>query len=88
VTEFGAASLTRIVTVTVALPPLFEAVTVYVVADEVAVGVPEISPVEVSKAKPDGSVGVIDQEVTVPPLELGDAVDIVASFAKERKLGL
>ena len=80
--------MTRIVTVTVALPPLFEAVTVYVVADEVAVGVPEIAPDEVSNDKPDGSVGLIDQDVTVPPVEVGVAVDIVASFAKERKLGL
>ena len=80
--------MTRIVTVTVALPPLFEAVTVYVVADEVAVGVPEIAPVEASIDKPDGSVGDIDQEITVPPLELGVAVVMAESFVKVRKLGL
>ena len=35
------------------------------------VGVPEISPVAVSSERPVGRAGVIDQEVTVPPLEVG-----------------
>ena len=84
----GAASLTRIVTVVVALPPLLEAVTEYVVVEETAAGVPEIAPVDVSNDKPVGSEGVIDHEVTVPPVEVGVAVDMVESFANERKLGL
>jgi hypothetical protein len=84
----GAASLTRIVTVVVALPPLLEAVTVYVVAEETADGVPEISPLEVSRDRPAGSVGEIDHEVTVPPLELGEAAVIAEPFVNVRKLGL
>jgi hypothetical protein len=39
--------LTRIVTVAVAPPPELVAVTVYVIAVDVRVGVPEIAPVEV-----------------------------------------
>jgi len=72
--------LTRIVTVAVALPPLFVAVTVYVVAEETAVGVPEISPLEVSKDKPAERTGEIDQEITVPPLDVGVAAVIDESF--------
>ena len=37
------------------------------VADEVAVGVPEISPVDVSKVRPAGSAGEIEYAVTLPP---------------------
>jgi|TARA_B100001094_G_scaffold48464_1_gene43844 hypothetical protein len=80
--------LTKIVTVAVALPPLLEAVTVYVVAEETADGVPEISPLEVSRDRPAGSVGEIDHEVTVPPLELGEAAVIAEPFVNVRKLGL
>ena len=35
------------------------------------VGVPLISPVEVSKFRPSGRVGSIDQVTTVPPVSVG-----------------
>jgi hypothetical protein len=47
-----------------------------------------MAPVEVSKDKPAGSVGVIDQEVTVPPLEVGVTVVIATPFVKTEELGL
>ena len=81
-TDDGAASLTMIVTVAVALPPELDAVTVYVVTLAVAVGVPEIAPVEVEKERPAGTAGEIDQDVTAPPLEVGVAVVIAESFVK------
>lgn len=80
--------MTRIVTVAVALPPLFVPVTVNVLAAEIAVGVPEIAPVDESNNNPDGNEGEIDHEVTVPPVDVGVAVVMVKLFAKERKLGL
>lgn len=59
------------------LPPVLVAVTVYVADDVTAVGVPEIVPVDVSKDRPAGSVGEMDQEMTVPPKEEGVA-DVIA----------
>ncbi len=76
------------VTVPDALPPELMAVTVYVTADDTTVGVPEISPVEVSNTRPDGSVVDIVQDTTVPPLEVGVAAVIVESLVSVRKLGL
>ena len=74
--------MTIMVMVVVALPPVLVAVTVYVAEDDTAVGVPEIAPVDVEKDKPAGSVGVIDHDVTVPPLEVGVSVVIAVSFVK------
>ena len=74
--------------VAVALPPVLVAVTVYEVEDEVAVGVPEIAPVDVEKERPAGSVGEIDQEVTVPPLEVGVAVVMAVPLLRENGLPL
>tara|TARA_B100000674_G_scaffold301441_1_gene250260 strand:- start:6282 stop:6728 length:447 start_codon:yes stop_codon:yes gene_type:complete len=55
----------------------------------VTVGVPEIVPVELSIDRPAGSVGVIDQESTVPPVpEDGVAAVIAESFASVMKVGL
>jgi len=59
-----------------------------VVAEVMAVGVPLIAPVEVSKERPAGSVAEIDHDVTVPPLEVGVTVVIAESFVKERVLGV
>ena len=59
------------VIVTVPLPPLFVAVTVYVVRGETAVGVPLSSPFVVSKTNPDGRVGLIDQLATGSPCAVG-----------------
>ena len=72
----------------VELPPVLVAVTVYVTAEEVAVGVPEITPVDASSERPAGSVAEIDHDVTVPPLDVGVAVTIGVSFVNVRKLGL
>ena len=74
--------MTVISTVVVALPPVLVAVTVYVAVEVIAVGVPLISPVEVSKARPAGSDGEIDQDMTVPPLEVGVAAVIAESLVK------
>ena len=74
--------------VAVALPPVLVAVTVYEVEDEVDVGVPEIAPVDVEKERPAGSVGEIDQEVTVPSLEVGVAVVMVVPLLRENGLPL
>tara|TARA_Y100000287_G_C14015107_1_gene254097 strand:- start:317 stop:550 length:234 start_codon:yes stop_codon:yes gene_type:complete len=76
------------VTVAVALPPALEAVTVYDVEDDTAVGVPPIAPVEVSKDRPAGSDGEIDQEVGVPPLAVGVTVVIATPFVRIDELGL
>ena len=73
-------SLTVMSTVVVALPPVLVAVTVYVAVEVIAVGVPEMTPVEVSSDKPAGSVGDTAQEMTVPPFEVGVAAVIAESF--------
>ena len=86
--EDGASSYTTIVTVVVALPPVLLAVMVKVVALVTAVGVPEIAPVEVEKERPAGRVAEIDQEVTVPPLEVGVTVFMAVFLVKVRVLGL
>ena len=73
-------SFTTMVSDAVALPPVLLAVTVYVVDDETAVGVPLISPVAVEKVSPAGRDGVIDHKVTVPPLADGVAVVMAVPF--------
>ena len=64
------------------------AVTVYDVEGDTAVAVPLISPVEVSNDRPAGSVGVIDQEVTSPPLAVGVTVVMALFIVKVKELGL
>ena len=64
------------------------AVTVYVAEEDNSVGVPEIEPVEAEKARPPGRFGVIVQDTTVPPLEVGVAVDIAWSLVNVSELGL
>ena len=80
--ELGAASLTVMDTLVVALPPLLLAVTVYVAVDVMLVGVPEIAPLVVENDSPAGSDGEIDQDVTVPPLTLGVAVVMAVPLVK------
>lgn len=87
-TEVGAASFTTMVNVDEALPPELVAITVYIAEAVIAVGVPETVPVEVSKDRPDGSVGEIDQDTTVPPLEVGVTEVIGESFDRVNELGL
>ena len=67
-------------TVVVALPPVLVAVMVYVAVEVIAVGVPEMTPVEVSKERPAGSVGETDHDTTVPPLDDGVAAVIAESL--------
>jgi len=86
--EDGASSYTTMVTVVVALPPVLLAVTVKVVAEVTAVGVPEMAPVDVEKERPDGSVAEIDHEVTAPPLEVGVTVVMAVFLVRVRVLGL
>jgi hypothetical protein len=63
--------LTVKVMVVLALPAAFVAVTVYVVADDVAVGVPVMVPVLVLNDKPAGNDVLIDQLVAAPPELVG-----------------
>ena len=86
--EDGATSLTSIVTVAVSLPPVLLPVTVYVADDVTAVGVPLISPVEVSKDKPAGKDGETDQEVTGPPLVDGVTAVIAVPLVRVNEFGL
>ena len=74
--------MTVIVMDAVALPPVLFAYTVYVVEEAIVVGVPEISPFEVEKARPAGSVGVMAQEVTAPPDADGVAAVMVVPFVR------
>ena len=69
---------TVIVTLAVPLPETFVAVIVYVFVADVAVGVPDITPVEVLKDNPDGKAVFIDQLVAVPPVFMGVSEVIVA----------
>mgnify|MGYP000120019806 CR=1 FL=1 len=51
-------------------------------------GVPEISPVEVSRTRPAGSEGLTAQEMTVPPLYVGVEAVMVVPFVKVNGLPL
>jgi hypothetical protein len=55
----------------VALPPELKAVTTYAVAGVTAVGVPEMTPVEVLRLRPAGSAGDTEYVTAAPPLLLG-----------------
>ena len=54
----------------------------------IAVGVPEIAPVRLSKDSPAGRSGVIVQFVTVPPLEVGVMVVSATFLVSVSELGL
>ena len=69
--------MTTMVTLAVSVPPVLVAVMVYDAEDVTAVGVPLMSPVEVSSAKPAGSDGETEYETTVPPVDVTDAVVMV-----------
>ena len=47
-----------------------------------------MAPVEVSKERPEGRVGVMDHETTAPPLAVGVTVVMATPLAKVRELGL
>ena len=52
-----------------------------------AVGVPEMAPVEESRDRPAGSDGETDHEMTVPPLVVGVTVVIAVPFVNVSELG-
>jgi len=52
------------------------------------VGVPLMAPVVESMERPAGSEGETDQEVTVPPLEVGVAVVIAVPLVSVNEFGL
>jgi len=54
----------------------------------IAVGVPDIAPVEASKDSPAGSDGDTDQEVIVPPFTVGVTVVIAVPLVSVNELGL
>ena len=54
----------------------------------IAVGVPLISPVEVSKDSPAGRDGDTDQEVTGPPLADGVTAVIAVPLVRVKEFGL
>ena len=54
----------------------------------IAVGVPLISPVEVSRDSPAGKEGDTDQEVTGPPLADGVTAVIAVPFVRVKEFGL
>jgi len=60
----------------VSVPPELVAVTVYTAEEVTVVGVPEIAPVVLDRVRPAGSEGDTDQEVTAPPVEVGETVVI------------
>ena len=72
----GWTSLTTIVTDAVSVPPVLVSVTVYTAEEVTVVGVPEIAPVVLDRVRPAGSEGDTDQEVTAPPVEVGETVVI------------
>tara|TARA_B100000609_G_C17171079_1_gene411700 strand:+ start:670 stop:960 length:291 start_codon:yes stop_codon:yes gene_type:complete len=76
----GWTSLTTIVTDAVSVPPVLVAVIVYDAEDVTVVGVPEIAPVVLDRVSPAGSEGETDQEVTAPPLEVGETVVMAVPF--------
>ena len=76
------------VTLAVSLPPVLLAVIVYEADDVMAVGVPEISPVEESRERPAGSDGETDHVVMVPPLAVGVTAVIALSFVNVNEFGL
>ena len=53
-----------------------------------AVGVPEMAPVDESNESPAGSDGETDQEVTGPPLALGVTVVMAVPLVKVNEFGL
>ena len=80
--------MTSMVTSAVVLPPVLLAVMVYVAEDVIAVGVPLMAPVVESMERPAGSEGDTDQEVTVPPLEVGVTVVIAVPLVSVNEFGL
>ena len=75
----GAMSFTVIVISKVVFPPVFVAVTVYVANEVIAVGVPLITPVEVSRERPEGRDGEMEKDIGIPVI-LGERELIEVPF--------
>jgi len=88
VTADGARSLTVIVKLAVSVPPVLVAVMVKVADEVIAVGVPVMSPVDVSSDKPAGRDGETEYVTTVPPVDVTAAVDIAVPLVKVSEFGL
>jgi hypothetical protein len=71
--------LTVINTTAVALPPVLVAMTVNLVMEVTAVGVPLMPPVAVLKLNPAGSAGLTLYEVTAPPMLVG-SFSVIGAF--------
>lgn len=80
--------MTWMVMVVETLPPVLVPVTVYVANEDTTVGVPLIAPSEEAKERPNGSVGEIDQVVTVPPEVVGVDVVIAVPLVRVNEFGL
>ena len=74
--------MTPIVTDTVSVPPVLVAVMAYTAEEVTVVGVPEIAPVVLESVRPAGSEGDTAQEVTAPPLEVGETVVMAVPLVK------
>lgn len=53
-----------------------------------AVGVPEIVPVDASSDRPDGNAGDTLHDATAPPDAIGVALGIAESFCNVKELGV
>ena len=80
--------MTTMVTSAVVLPPVLEAVTVYVAEDVTAEGVPLMAPVDESIERPDGSEGDTAHVVMVPPLAVGVTVVMAVPLVRLNEFGL
>ena len=80
--------MTVIVKLAVSVPPVLVAVIVYDAEEVIAVGVPVMSPVDVSSDKPVGRDGDTEYVTTVPPVDVTAAVDIAVPLVKVSEFGL
>ena len=76
------------VIVAFAEPPGLVAVIVYTVEEDIAVGVPEIVPLDDSNTRPVGNDGDMDHVSTEPPLEVGVTSFIAVPIVNVKELGL
>ena len=56
--------------------------------EDTAVGVPLMTPVEVSKERPDGKDGETDHDVAAPPVEVGVTLVMATPLVNVSELGL
>ena len=80
-------AFTVMLTVAVSLPPVLVAVMVYVVDVLSSVGVPEMVPSVVLKAKPPGRVGEMDHVTMSPPLTVGVTEVMAVPFVSVKLSG-